>query len=95
MQQKLIEGLGVIKEAAALDPAVAKLPNAMAIAKDLTRRIGWPEEWMNDEKKLAQFAEQMAAEAQAASAAATVGGAAEMAGKAAPMVKAMQGMQAA
>lgn len=95
MQQKLVEGLGVIKEAAALDPTVAKLPNAMAIAKDLTRRIGWPEEWLNDDKRLAQFAEQMAAEAQAANAAATVGGAAEAAGRAAPMVKAMQGMQAA
>ncbi|MBZ9888952.1 head-tail connector protein [Mesorhizobium sp. BR1-1-3] len=90
MQQKLIEGLGVVKEAAALDPMVAKLPNAMAIAKDLLRRTGWPEEWLNDDKKLAAAAEQMAAAAQEQTAAQTVGGAAEAAGKAAPMVKALQ-----
>lgn len=95
MQQKLIEGMGVIKEAAALDPMVAKLPNPMAIAKDLLRRTGWPEEWINNDKMLQAAAEQMAATAQAENAAATVGGAAEAAGKAAPMVRALQGAQAA
>jgi hypothetical protein len=95
MQQKLLEGLSVIKEAAALDPTVAKLPNAMAIAKDLTRRIGWPEEWVNDDKRLAEFAQQMAAQEQQQAAASTVGGVAEAAGKAAPMVKAMQEARAA
>ncbi|MER8481181.1 portal protein [Mesorhizobium sp. M1322] len=95
MQQRLIEGLGVIKEAAALDPAVAKLPNAMAIAKDLLRRTGWPEEWINNDKMMAKAAEQMAAEAQAQEAAGAAAGVAEMAGKAAPMVRALQGGKAA
>jgi len=90
MQQKLMEGLGVVKEAASLDPTVAKLPNAMAIAKDLLRRTGWPEEWLNDDKMLAAAAQQMADEAKAQATAQTVGGAAEVAGKAAPMVKALQ-----
>ncbi|RVD31429.1 portal protein [Mesorhizobium sp. M4B.F.Ca.ET.017.02.2.1] len=90
MQQKLIEGLGVVKEAAALDPTVSKLPNAMAIAKDLLRRAGWPEEWINDDKMVAAEVEKMAAAANAQSVAETVGGAAEAAGRAAPMVKALQ-----
>lgn len=95
MQQKLIEGLGVIKEAAALDPTVAKLPNAMAIAKDLTRRIGWPEEWLNGDDALQAAAAQIAAAAQAQAAGGVAMGAAEAAGKAAPMVRALQGAQAA
>lgn len=87
--QKLQEGMGVIQAAALLDPAVGKIPNAMEIARDTLRAIGWPEAWVNNEKKVTAAVQAMAEKQEADQMAATVGGAAEAAGKAAPLVKAL------
>ncbi|AWC25603.1 Bacteriophage head to tail connecting protein [Aminobacter sp. MSH1] len=91
LKAKLSEGMEIISAGASFDPTVAKLANPMEIVKDMLRRIGWPESWLNDEKRLAAAVEQMQQEQQAAAMAADVGGAAEVANKAAPMVKALAG----
>lgn len=90
LRGKLAEGMEILGAVAKLDPSVAQLPDPMEIAKDALRGIGWPESWIKDEKKLAAAMEQMQQQQQAEAAAADVGGAAEVAGKAAPMVKALK-----
>jgi hypothetical protein len=91
----LSEGMEVIGGMAGIDQTVAQLPDPMAIAKDVVQRLGWPEEWLREEKRLAAAVEQSQAKQEAQETAADVGGAAEVAGKAAPMVKALMGAKAA
>jgi len=95
MRQKMLEGFEVISAAAQLDPGVAKLPNPMAIARDMLRRSGWPEDWINDEKNVEAAIAQAQADAEAQETGAAAFGAAEAAGKAAPMVKALMDRKAA
>lgn len=89
------EGMQIISAAAQLDPIVGKIPMARKIAKDTLRAIGWPKDWLEDDAKLdaAVEAMQQAAQQQAASQQAME--VAEGAGKAAPMVKALNEAQAA
>lgn len=91
LRAKLAEGMEIIGGVANIDPNVGQLPDPMAIARDMLQRLGWPEEWMKDEKRLSATLEQIQAQQQAAAIAADVGGAAEVANKAAPMVKALAG----
>jgi hypothetical protein len=96
MRQKMLEGMEVINAAAQIDPRVAKLPDAMALTKDMLRRSGWPEDWIRNEKNLEAALQEAAQQAQADEIGATAMNAAEGAGKAAPMVKAlMEGRKAA
>lgn len=96
MRQKMLEGMEVIRAAAELDPAVAKLPNAMGLAKDMLRRAGWPEDWIRDEKNLEAVLMQAQENAEAEETGAAAMGAAEAVGKAAPAIKAlMDGRKAA
>lgn len=95
MRQKLQEGMEVIGVGAQMDPMVAKLANPMEITKDMLRRIGWPEAWLNDEKKLAAAAEEMQAEQEAVQTQEAVAGAADVANKAAPMLRVLAGGKAA
>lgn len=94
MKAMLSEGMEVIGATSQLDQTVAQLPDPMAITKDVLQRLGWPEEWLRDEKRLAAKLEEMQQDQAAQSAAADVGGAAEVANKAAPMVKALMGQAA-
>lgn len=96
LRQKMLEGMEVINAAGQLDPTVAKLPNAMALAKDMLRRAGWPEEWINKDENIEAALQQAQEQAQSEEMAASAMAAAEGAGKAAPMVKAlMDGRKAA
>ena len=47
------EGFELIGAAAGLDESVTKIANPVAITRDMLQRLGWPEEWINDEKKVA------------------------------------------
>jgi hypothetical protein len=67
----------------------------MAITKDLVRRIGWPEEWLNNDDAMKQAAEETAQTMQEQQAMSAAAGVAEGAGKAAPMVKALADAQRA
>lgn len=94
LKSALVEGMEVIGATSQLDQTVSQLPDPMAITRDMLQRLGWPEDWLKDEKRLAAAVENMQAGQAAQAAAADVGGAAEMAGKAAPMVKALMGKAA-
>lgn len=91
LKAKLAEGMEIIGGVAQMDPTVGQLPDPMAITRDMLQRIGWPEEWLKDEKRLAAAMEQQQARQQAQEAVAEIGGAAEVANKAAPMVRALAG----
>jgi hypothetical protein len=95
MRQKLQEGMEVVQVGAQFDPTVAKLPNPLAITKDLLQRIGWPQEWMNNDDAVKQAAEETAQSMQEQQAMSAAAGVAEGAGKAAPMVKALADAQRA
>lgn len=94
LKAALAEGMEIIGAAAQYDQTVAQIPDPMAITRDMLQRVGWPEDWMKDEKRLAAAVQNMQAEQAAQSVAADMGGAAEVAGKAAPMVKALMGKAA-
>lgn len=95
LKAKLVEGMEVLGAAGQLDPQVSQIADPMAISRDMLQRLGWPEDWMRDEKRLAAAIEEMQAQRQAERAAADAGGAAEAAGKAAPMVAALMGAKKA
>ena len=95
LNQRLSEGFELIGAAAGLDESVTKIANPVAITRDMLQRLGWPEEWINDEKKVAAAVAALNERKQAEEMAATGAGVAEAAGKAAPMVKAMMDRQAA
>ena len=95
MKAMLAEGMEVIGAAGGMDQTVTQLPNPMAITRDMLQRLGWPEEWMKDEKALAAAVQQMQEQRAAQETAASLGGAAEAAGKAAPMLSALMGKKAA
>jgi hypothetical protein len=93
LTQKLQEGMEIIGATAQFDPRVAKLANPVAIAKDMLRRKGWPEEWLNSDEAVAAAVEKDEQQKAMMEMMATAGAVAEGAGKAAPMVKAMQDAQ--
>lgn len=90
---KLQEGMQIIGANAQLDPRVSKLANPMAITKDMLRRKGWPEEWLNDDDAVAAAIQQDEQQKNMMEMMATAGAGAEAMGKAAPMVKAIQEAQ--
>lgn len=93
--QKFAEGMQVITAAAQLDPAIAQMPDAREIVKDTLRSLGWPSDWIKDDKRIDDAMKQMADMAQQDQQGQALMGIAEAAGKAAPMVKAVSEAQRA
>lgn len=94
-RQMLGEGMQVLNGIAPIEPGALKLPNGMAIAKDALRSIGWPEDWINNDAAVAAAMEAMQKQAAMQAAMGAAGQIAEGAGKAAPMVRAVNEAQAA
>ena len=86
-----LDGVALLQAGAALDPAVANIPNARAAMREALTGIGWAEKWVHseDEVQAAADAETMQAQAQ------TKLNAMEQASQVAKNLSGLQGVQTA
>jgi hypothetical protein len=60
-----LEGIQIIQAGAALDPAVAGIPNGVATVRDVLESIGWSNDWLNSPEAIEAAAAAEAQDAQA------------------------------
>ena len=92
-----IEGVQLIQAGAALDPAVANIPNAVVTVRDVLQGIGWETKWLRSPKAVEAAADMQAEQAKAQQmldAMTQAGGIAKDLGQASPDISGKMGMGA-